>query len=141
MALELAQIVAELVQAVGSGGEVEACEDGVVDLLGGPAANLSAAMQEDFEEADETRIVCCLIAAIMRVALETTLVSPTLRLALTTGFLGGLTTYSSFNYETTRLLQERDWGPGLLNLAVTVAVYFVAGLVGYAAAGRLMATG
>src|SRR5262252_8217652 len=57
MALELAQIVAELVQAVGSGGEVEACEDGVVDLLGGPAANLSAAMQEDFEEADETRIV------------------------------------------------------------------------------------
>src|SRR5215471_835980 len=57
MALELAQVVAELVQAVGSGGEVEAGEDGVVDLLGGPAANLSAAMQEDFEEADEARIV------------------------------------------------------------------------------------
>src|SRR5215469_3011641 len=57
MALELAQIVAELVQAVGSGGEVEACEDGVVDLLGGPAANLSAAVQEDFEEANEAGIV------------------------------------------------------------------------------------
>jgi adenylate cyclase len=40
VALELAEVVAELVQAVGSGGEVEACEDGVVDLLGGPAANL-----------------------------------------------------------------------------------------------------
>jgi hypothetical protein len=32
---------------------VEAGEDGVVDLLGGPAAKLSAAVQEDFEEADE----------------------------------------------------------------------------------------
>ena len=29
----------------------------MVDLLGGPAANLSAAMQEDFEEADQTRVV------------------------------------------------------------------------------------
>ena len=36
---------------------MEAGEDGVVDLLGGPAANLSAAMQEDFEEADQTRVV------------------------------------------------------------------------------------
>ena len=36
---------------------MEAGEDGVVDLLGGPAANLSAAMQEDFEEADETGVV------------------------------------------------------------------------------------
>ena len=57
MALELAEIVAQLVQAVGTGGEVEAGEDGVVGLLGGPAANLSAAVQEDFEEADETGVV------------------------------------------------------------------------------------
>ena len=43
VALELAQVVAELVQAVGIGVEVEAGEDAVVDLLRGPAANLSAA--------------------------------------------------------------------------------------------------
>ena len=55
--LELAEVVAELVQAVGIGGEVEAGEDGVVDLLGGPAANLSAAVQEDFEKADEACVV------------------------------------------------------------------------------------
>ena len=41
---ELAQVVAELVQAVGCVGEVEGSEDGVVDLLGGPAADLTAAM-------------------------------------------------------------------------------------------------
>src|SRR6201982_3903921 len=56
VALELAQVVAELVEAVGLSGEVEAGEHGVVDLLGGPAANLSAAMQEGFEEADEAGV-------------------------------------------------------------------------------------
>src|SRR5437764_4892006 len=54
---ELAQVVAELVQAVGSLGEVEGREDGVVDLLGGPAADLTAAVQEDLEQADDARIV------------------------------------------------------------------------------------
>src|ERR1700745_580067 len=54
---ELAQVVAELVQAVGSLGEVEGSEDGVVDLLGGPAADLTAAAQEALEQADDARVV------------------------------------------------------------------------------------
>src|SRR5882757_10137524 len=43
VALELAQVVAELVEAVGAVGEVEGGEDGVVDLLGRPAADVAAA--------------------------------------------------------------------------------------------------
>jgi fluoride exporter len=50
---------------------------------------------------------CILIAAVTHVAISTNLISPTLRLVLTTGFMGGLTTYSSFNLETTGFLQER----------------------------------
>lgn len=73
---------------------------------------------------------CFLIAAVMHVSLTTTLVPPTLRVAVTTGFLGGLTTYSSFNYETTELLQTRALGTGVLNLLVTVVGCFVAGLLG-----------
>jgi CrcB protein len=84
---------------------------------------------------------CFLIAAIMRVALTTSIVPPTLRLVLTTGFMGGLTTYSSFNYETTRFLQERAWGAAALNLGLTVFLCFVAGLLGYGAAGRFIANG
>jgi len=80
---------------------------------------------------------CFLIALVMHVSLSTTLVPPTLRLALTTGFMGGLTTYSSFNYETTRFLQEGAWGTGLLNWAVTTSVCFAAGLLGLALARRL----
>jgi CrcB protein len=82
---------------------------------------------------------CFSMAAIMQVALATNLVPASLRLALTTGFLGGLTTYSSFNYETTRLLQERAWGLGLLNYAVTTTACFAAGLLGFAVARRLFA--
>lgn len=80
---------------------------------------------------------CFLIAFVMHVALSTSLIPATLRLTLTTGFLGGLTTYSSFNYETTRLLEERAWGAGLANLALTLIGCFLAGLCGLMLARRL----
>ncbi len=81
---------------------------------------------------------CFLIAAVMEGSLTTGLVPPTLRLALTTGFMGGLTTYSSFNYETTRFLQERAWLSGVLNFTVTTGACLMAGLLGFAAARRLL---
>lgn len=78
---------------------------------------------------------CFLIAAVMYVSLQTTLISPTLRMTLTTGFLGGLTTYSSFNLEATRLLQERT-PVGLLYFAITVLGCGATGLLGFALARR-----
>jgi fluoride exporter len=80
---------------------------------------------------------CFLIAAIAHVATSTTLISQTLRLTLMTGFMGGLTTYSSFNLETTRLFAARAWAEGFLNLGVTLTTCFVAGLLGLAAARRV----
>jgi CrcB protein len=77
---------------------------------------------------------CFFIALVVELALTTTLISPTLRVTLTTGFLGGLTTYSSFNLETTTLLRDRV-GAGLSNLALTLGGCFAAGLL-----GRLLAT-
>jgi hypothetical protein len=44
VSFELAWVVAELVEAVGVFGEAEGGEDGVVDLLGGPAADMSTAV-------------------------------------------------------------------------------------------------
>ena len=49
---------------------------------------------------------------------------------LTTGFMGGLTTYSSFNLETTLLLRERAWAAAALNLGATLGGCFLAGLLG-----------
>ncbi|HYX26888.1 MAG TPA: fluoride efflux transporter CrcB [Thermoanaerobaculia bacterium] len=79
-----------------------------------------------------------LLGLIMQVAVATDLLSPTLRLALTTGVMGGFTTYSTFNYETLQYLQQNDWLLGSLNLAVTVAACLAAGALGLVA-GRLLA--
>jgi CrcB protein len=84
---------------------------------------------------------CFFMALVMHLALETTYVSPTARLTLSAGFLGGLTTYSSFNYETSKFIQERAWGPGLLNFAGTTVICFVAGLLGLLTAKTLLASG
>jgi CrcB protein len=71
---------------------------------------------------------CFAIAAIMETAL-TLGWSATLRSALTIGFIGGLTTYSSFNYETTRLLESAPT-LALLNMILTALGGFIAGLLG-----------
>ena len=80
---------------------------------------------------------CFLIALVAELAISTPLVPETLRLALTTGFMGGLTTYSSFNLETTNLLRERAWAAALGNLGATLATCFVAGLLGLTIARRI----
>jgi fluoride exporter len=63
--------------------------------------------------------------------------SSVLRVALTAGFLGGFTTYSSFALETLLLIQRRSLVAAALNVAGTVVVCLVgcaAGLfVGHAA--------
>jgi CrcB protein len=74
----------------------------------------------------------------MHVALNVATFPPNLRFALTTGFIGGLTTYSSFNYETTKLLQEGALRLAILNFAVTVMLCFVAGLLGMLLGRRLV---
>jgi fluoride exporter len=79
---------------------------------------------------------CFLIAAVSQVAVSTSLVSPTLRLTLTTGFLGGLTTYSAFNFETTQLFRDRAWYAAWFNFGVTTVGCFLAGLLGLLLARR-----
>ncbi len=71
-----------------------------------------------------------LIAFIMHVSLVTTAVSPNLRLFLTTGILGGFTTYSTFSYETLRYVQDGAWWLAGVNVAVTVLGCFVASVLG-----------
>jgi CrcB protein len=79
---------------------------------------------------------CFLITFVAQYSLATTYVSPTMRLTVMTGFLGGLTTYSSFDLETTNLLREGyGWAAGLY-VVVTLVACFVAGLLGLGLAKR-----
>lgn len=82
-------------------------------------------------------IGCFAIAAVMQAGLALSW-SPTVRSAITIGFIGGLTTYSSFNYETTRLLEEGAVGAAALNATVTFFGAFVAGWLGLLCAKQLL---
>lgn len=80
---------------------------------------------------------CFAIALVMHAAM-TLGWSPTLRSALTIGFLGGFTTYSSFNYETTRLFEAGAIGAGAINALVTIAGGLAAGWLGLVCARQLL---
>jgi CrcB protein len=79
-----------------------------------------------------------LLGLLMQIAIATSLLSPTLRLTLTTGVMGGFTTYSTFNYETLQYLQQNDWPAAGTNVAVTLVVCLAAGALGVLS-GRLLA--
>ncbi|MEN8614314.1 fluoride efflux transporter CrcB [Dehalogenimonas sp. THU2] len=81
-----------------------------------------------------------LIGLIMQVGLSTDLVPPHMRTAVTIGFLGAFTTFSTFSYETVRMLQEGAWGTAALNIIVSVMVCIAAVFAGIFA-GRLIAGG
>jgi CrcB protein len=62
-----------------------------------------------------------LIGLIQQIGTTTLLIPETARLFLTVGIMGGLTTYSSFSYETVRLMQIGAWGQAWVNVLVTTA--------------------
>jgi CrcB protein len=76
---------------------------------------------------------CFLIALILESVLRGAAISPNMKLALTTGFMGGLTTYSSFNYETTLLATGTKHvanNPDVTAKPAIAALYLGATLIG-----------
>ena len=75
-----------------------------------------------------------LICAIMHLGITANVLSPTLRLFLTTGLMGGFTTYSAFDYETYRYTQQGAYALAALNVGLTLVLCFAAGAAGDAVA-------
>jgi CrcB protein len=61
-----------------------------------------------------------LIGLVMEFSLRTAQISPELRVGLAYGFLGGFTTFSSFSYETFRLLEAAQLPHAALNVLLSV---------------------
>ena len=68
-----------------------------------------------------------------------TVVSPAALALLGTGFCGALTTYSSFSFETWRLIEEECYGEAVANVLVSVLAALAAVAFGYSASVALIA--
>jgi CrcB protein len=63
-----------------------------------------------------------IIGLVQELGAETLLIPDNMRLFLTTGMMGGLTTYSTFSYETVRLMEANAWSQAWINISVTTVI-------------------
>jgi CrcB protein len=71
-----------------------------------------------------------LIAFFLTLATGRLPVAPQVRLFVAVGFLGGFTTFSSFSYETLRLVEQDGWWMGTLNFVGNTALGLAGALLG-----------
>jgi CrcB protein len=69
---------------------------------------------------------CFLIGFVITILAEKTSWSPNLRYLIPIGFIGGYSTFSTFEYETFRVFQEGELLIAALNVVLSVVVGFVA---------------
>lgn len=73
---------------------------------------------------------CFIIGLFMTLVTEKFIANPYWRLLITTGFLGGLTTFSSYSYETFRLLEDTGFTAALNNIAANLVTGLMATWLG-----------
>jgi CrcB protein len=80
-----------------------------------------------------------LLGFLVRFVLDTPAVSVETRLLVTTGFCGGYTTFSTFSYETARLIEDGDWVRAGSYVTASVVLSIAATFVGIALARAVVA--
>jgi CrcB protein len=73
---------------------------------------------------------CLIIGFLFSLSERGNVISPEWRILLTTGFCGGFTTFSTFSYESIRLIQDGEILFLSLNVAASVILGFAATYIG-----------
>jgi fluoride exporter len=79
------------------------------------------------------------IGLVQQLGTEALVIPDDTRLFLTTGMMGGLTTYSTFSYETVRLMETGAWHQAWINIVVTTTICLSLCFLGIAVGRGLMA--
>ena len=73
---------------------------------------------------------CVMIGFLMALFTGPYAIRPEYRIGIISGILGGYTTFSSFSWEGTQLIEQRQWGLALLYIGSSVMVGLLATFAG-----------
>jgi fluoride exporter len=79
---------------------------------------------------------CFLLGLIGQMTLNRMMISPDWRVAITVGFFGGYTTFSSFGWETAKMLEEGRWILATSYVTASVAIGLLLSVAGIRLANR-----
>src|SRR3954447_3068557 len=65
---------------------------------------------------------CFLLALLYQLTVNRIIISPDMRIAIGVGFFGGYTTFSSFGWETAKMLEEGSWLPAAAYVSASVLI-------------------
>ena len=79
---------------------------------------------------------CFMLGLIGQFTMNRMVISPDWRVAIAVGFFGGYTTFSSFGWETAKMLEDGEWLPATTYVAASVVVGLMLSVVGIRLANK-----